>query len=524
MIVTPIRAVAAGLLALCAVPFGGPTASRGQPPQTAGNAAADNRPVFGKCYDCHNLGLTKRDEDAGLGRFITKKESSIWESQDLHAKAVDSLKGNLGQHMGRLLYPDHPDVLKQPACLACHALDLSLRNVSEPQGHGQSAADFYRKDGVSCEACHGLAQTGDKKLEWFDAHSEPTWRNVSPAEKAAKGLIDMRSPEVRAERCAACHVGNSAEGKFVTHAMFAAGHPPLPPLETLTYSRDQPSHAISPDKIKYIAEDVTPDDAWSLFHVRKGESAAARQAAVGAAVGFREAMKTLATAADEAKKDGRMLDFAYFDCAACHHDLIAPSWRQTGRGMPGRPLPRTGPTALLRSVAGSESNGFDTKLDTLVKSCAAKPFGDPAAIGPAARDLAAWANGVAKKLDDAHYDPGYTAQLRRELADSARRKPGPDERGLDYDNAQQLLWAFDALKDEAPPVQSKVAAELAKLAGPEPDKPMLGRLYDGNSKRPLIAELLPERLRKVSQYRPEIFWKAFDNIAGDLSPAGQTTP
>jgi hypothetical protein len=65
-----------------------------------------------------------------------------------------------------------------------------------------------------------------------------------------------------------------------------------------------------------------------------------------------------------------------------------------------------------------------------------------------------------------------------------------------------------------------VGAELSKLAGPEPDKPMLGRLWEEGKwepgKRPLIAALLPDRLRKVSQHRPEPFWDAFDRIAAAL--------
>jgi hypothetical protein len=35
------------------------------------------------------------------------------------------------------------------------------------------------------------------------------------------------------ERCTSCHVGREADGRFVTHEMYAAGHPPLPPLEIL---------------------------------------------------------------------------------------------------------------------------------------------------------------------------------------------------------------------------------------------------------------------------------------------------
>jgi hypothetical protein len=302
----------------------------------------------------------------------------------------------------------------------------------------------------------------------------------------------------------------------------------LPPLETLTYSHDQPSHAIPPNKNRYIADDVTPDDAWKLFHVRKDESSAARQMAVGAAVGFREAMKTLEHEADVAGKKGRILDFALFDCAACHHDLIAPSWRQSGKGTPGRPLPRTGPTALLRTVAGNEDVGFDGKFAALVKACESKPFGDPVEIARAAGGLRTWSDALAKKLDDAHYDVATTIKLRRDLAEAASRKPAPGERGLDYDNAQQLLWAFDALRDEGHPVSAAVAEDLRKLAGlPDSETPMLGPLWLDKKwpagQRPLIVKTLPQRLGRVSRYQqdPVTFRNAFEKIAAGLGAAGQ---
>jgi hypothetical protein len=260
---------------------------------------------------------------------------------------------------------------------------------------------------------------------------------------------------------------------------------------------------------------VNPDDAWKLFHVRKGESAAARQAAVGAAVGFSAAMDALADAAAEAGKKNQMLDFAYFDCSACHHDLVVPSWRQAGRGVPGRPMPRTGPTTLVRAAAG-DTGGFDDKFNALLRACADRPFGTPTAIAPAAKDLAAWADGVAKGLNDAHYDDTRTAQLRREIADAAR-KPSATGRGLDYDDAQQLYWAFDGLKDEGTPVPAKLNEALAALAGP--NKPLLGRLYDEKpGERTLIFKLLPDRLRRVSKYRPESFREAFEKIADALKP------
>jgi hypothetical protein len=488
---------------------------RGQAPGAASVPVSDVKKLQNlgadTCRQCHR-GPSPEDDKDKITEFIRKDEYALWQQQDLHAKAFEVLSGPLGKQMGEAL--GWGDVSKRVECLACHATNLAQELTPGIPQRATTADVFFTKDGVGCEACHGVAD------KWFRPHFDKSWRSVTPEEKLTKyGERDIRDPHVRADRCASCHVGTLAEGKFVTHAMFAAGHPPLPPLETLTYSHDQPMHYIPPQENKYI-NGLSDADAWRLFHVRKGESANARQMAVGAAVGFREAMKTLAAAADESK-NGQVLDFALFDCAACHHDLTFPSPRQKGQGSTGRPMPRSGPTALLRTVAGGEGGDFDGKFAALEKACDAKPFGDPAAIGSAARELSSWADGVAKRLNDEHYDDARTAQVRRAIADTARN-PGPRGRGPDYDDAQQLLWAFDALK----PVSPNVTELLSKLAGPaDSDAPMLGRLWEPGKwepgKRPLIATLLPDRLRKASQYRPETFRDAFERIAGQLGPMGR---
>src|SRR5205085_2777574 len=176
MTVTPLRAAAAaGLLALCAVPFAVPPAIRGQPP-----AAGNHGDVFAECYRCHYNGPTALDKRSGADKFLRLTESRIWEEQDLHAKAVESLKGDLGQRMGELLYHDK-DVTKRPECLACHAVDMTL--APGRAGHGQNLNDFYRDNGVSCEACHGIATDGDKNKDWLEQHRRSAWRKVLPGEK-----------------------------------------------------------------------------------------------------------------------------------------------------------------------------------------------------------------------------------------------------------------------------------------------------------------------------------------------------
>jgi hypothetical protein len=520
---------AALLAAAVALPLAADGVGRGQPtPAPAGDRPEEVQKLtkvgFVHCEACHRE-PSQGYREQKITDFIRLDEATTWRQHDLHTKAFMALKEPLGQQMGRLL---GVDVTRDVSCLACHAVNLSQELTPGSPRPGRSTGDFYWNDGVSCEACHGVAE------KWLAPHFDKSWRTVPPGEKLAKyGERDMRDPASRAERCAACHAGNAAEGKFVTHAMYAAGHPPLPPLEVMTFSRDQPKHYNDPRDLPYFAS-LDADTAWRLFHYRKGECSPARQVAIGAAVTFREAMRTLAHAA-AARSDGRMLDFAHFDCAACHHELASPSWRPT-RGYattPGRPLPFTGPTALLRAVLryaseaapGADAPGspvrslkllageFDVKLAALLKAFSARPFGDPAAVAPAARDLAAWSDAVAKGLDALPYGDAQSARLLRVIAAVAQHSAG-----LGYDDAQQLLWAFDVLRSECPGVRAKpeVTAELQKLTGPEPDKPFVLRLRPPDPPPTPVAETLPGRLRRAAAYQPESFRQAFGRIAAAL--------
>src|SRR5262249_28713861 len=144
----------------------------------------------------------------GATEFIRLDESTVWQEHDLHTRAFEVLKGPLGQRMAGLL---KYDVTQSKECLACHAVDL----VPEKPLADKAAGDFYTDFGVGCEACHGFAN------DWFRPHIVPSWRRVDPAEKEKQGEVDLRDPARRAERCAGCHVGNAAEGKFVTHVMYA---------------------------------------------------------------------------------------------------------------------------------------------------------------------------------------------------------------------------------------------------------------------------------------------------------------
>ncbi len=193
-------------------------AGTGQPPpfnlpRTTGAAS---------CKDCHTVPTVERG--ASLP-FVMLTEYSIWKTQDKHAQAYAVLKGELGQQMGRLLKADVLD--PKTGCLNCHAMN------SLAQG---GAEQFNPTDGVSCGGCHGPSE------KWLEAHKNPAWRKKTPQEKAELGMTDLRNPHTRADLCMSCHVGNATQGKVVTHPMFAAGHPPLPPIEVASFSKNEPQH------------------------------------------------------------------------------------------------------------------------------------------------------------------------------------------------------------------------------------------------------------------------------------------
>ena len=80
-----------------------------------------------------------------------------------------------GQQISRVL---GLDVTRPEAgCLQCHALHSPSRAFTKEK------AEDLKKDGVSCEVCHGPAE------KWFGPHSEAGWRRRSPEQKFAEGHV-----------------------------------------------------------------------------------------------------------------------------------------------------------------------------------------------------------------------------------------------------------------------------------------------------------------------------------------------
>ena len=447
------------------------------------------------CANCHAGPLNEEEERAnpqgfrgyqrykqqGVHEFIRLNENRIWETDDLHSQAyanIDPTKsGNeLAARMQRVLAAHRPAgyaIHKAAECLTCHAVDLTVGRAPAVSLADKKFEDFEPRYGVSCEACHGLAE------QWIGPHAfqAEAWRKTSPEDKAKKGLNDLRDPYVKAMKCASCHIGNKEEGKFVTHEMYAAGHPPLPPFELVTYGRDQPSHFFPHRDNKTLRKlaEADAEGTWRLFHYRipadeknpKGECPDARAFAVGSVAAFETAMKLLAEDAKAvAANPGELLDFAHFDCFACHHDLKVPSDRQKPRlGIaPGRPTMRPLPTETLRAVfAHAEGavaaaqkgelekawSAFGTHLKELNAAFSSLPFGNPQQVSDRADALAKAAGTARPLIDGVVYTPEETRKLHARLAEQLAtlrgrkdNQAGDDGLYLDHDTAQQLAWGW----------------------------------------------------------------------------------
>lgn len=388
-----------------------------------------------RCMPCHEKQQPEFEKD-GVYKFILPDCATTWKERDPHARAADVIDPEKNAVAARMASALGYNVKLKPECLACHAVDTT---PTAPLADKR----FSWRYGVGCEACHGNA------TQWFEPHTLSTWRKTLPSEKEKLGLVDLRDPVKRAAKCATCHIGSSTEGKFVTHEMYAAGHPPLLPFEPATFGRDQPQHWALPEKVEYF-KSLSDDDALKYFHVRKGEEFVPRALATGSMTTLRESARLLA---DEAEKlpPNQILDFAHFDCFACHKELVPDSARLQGGydGMtPGRPPVRPMPVDLARTVlAHVHGNGgpdrrpeLNERIRALQSAFDQRPFGDAKAISAAARQLEQWADGRATELSALKFDDG----ARKSLLDDVL-KTRPQLNAWDYDSAQHLTWAARAL-------------------------------------------------------------------------------
>jgi hypothetical protein len=445
------------------------------------------------CARCH----TDKGQDSN--EYVLLNEYKTWHDKDKHSQAYQKLEGARAQRMGELL---KINVTKDDRCLNCHAANVPKDLRYEPMDPNDKRR-FNIKDGVSCDACHGPS------LKWIGPHSIDTWRKVPMEKKEALGMRDVRDPVKRSKLCISCHVGNVAEGKVVTHDMYAAGHPPLPSFEIANFSAEMPRHW------RYQKEKSAA--IQKLLKVDPAEHEQTKLAVIGNAMALRATADLLAhqaklgARAEESKP--RWPELAQFDCYACHHELKTPSWRQergyTGR--PGRPPMRTWPlsTALLaihyadNGDRGELARQFNAKRKELDGVLDARPFGKAADVVPAATDLVQSSEGLVSKLLKQKYDQAGSLRLLRHLTDLAAK-------GIpDYDAARQMAWTFKVIYGELDPKPANHAKvqETLKALGSE----LQLDLPSGTGKD--ITGTLAYSLQRLNDYQPSRVQKLFKELS-----------
>jgi hypothetical protein len=421
----------------------------------------------------------------------------IWEKEDKHHTSYEVLvagtpKGDRAQQMGKLL--GLTSVADEPSCLACHAVHIT--------DAGLKSRSFRISDGVSCVVCHGPYES------WIDEHGSAVqpkrerWRDLAREKKETEyGMADLWNPAKRTALCASCHVGNFQQGKFVTHQMYAAGHPPLPSFEAATFCNEMPRHW------QYIKEKPPSVRAVLRFPPGSEKFEQTQLVLVSGLVVFREALNLLADQADDCTRgtsnSQRGLDLANFDCYACHHDLKAPSWRQQRRtgGKPGRPQMRAWPTALatlglqLARNKQADARRFDDSLKELSAAFDSRPFGDCEKVGAAARRLVRWLDGTIDELlkSERLYDRDAAIRLLKGLCSAE------DGRILDYDSARQVAWAFHRIYEELDPKPANDAEIQAVLRNLDAD---LKLKLPSRQDQEILGQL-PGALQTISNYVPD---------------------
>jgi hypothetical protein len=450
---------------------------------------------------CHDNPTNPNQKDIILCGY---DEVRVWSTQDKHKDANKVLKGERGKQMAKLL-SIQGDIAKEPSCVSCHGV-----LVEDPKLiHKQS---FNLEEGVSCGACHGMNK------EWVARHSDflerDNWRALSRKLKEEQfGMRDLWDPEKRATVCVSCHIGNTAEGKVVTHAMYAAGHPPLPGIELATFSDAMPRHW------KYLSEKSANVQKILEYDAAKGDLERTQLVVIAGLVSLRESMNLLATqaaqGADAKDPDKSWPELAQFDCYACHHDLKAKSWRQKRgyAGPPGRPDIRPWPTILVHLGVLQAGKGnpeiekkltkeMHDKIKELTAAFTAQPFGDPKLVAQAARQTSQWADGLLQEIKPTRFDRVAAHNLLLGLGKESK------SRLLDFDSARQLTWAFRSIQHEWDP-KSSVNAENAKLLK-ELDEQLKLDLPNGQVE--IAKDYLKDALEKLNNFEPSQFNQTFEKL------------
>ena len=346
-----------------------------------------------ECAACHSA-PSPIYKALGVTRFVRMVEATEWLELDKHAYAYELVRQDLSE--GELEKDERKsnklsanitsklnwkvgDCNFERKCLSCHV--------------GRSAATPSAKMdlifGVQCESCHGPGSEYAK----MEHHQQVSWRAKTPEEKTALGMWDLTSPSTSAAVCLSCHVGNINEGRFVTHDMYAAGHPVLPPFDLQTFLNAMPPHwttiAEKPIGANSSKSNVSTFELQAEYNrahfdiagtsdaiqlAIQGSYDKTRRSMIGGLVANDLGIELIHQAAAETKTWG---DYSIYNCMGCHQELKKnrTQFRHESR-IPGRPFPANWLTLEYPAIHVSNRDKQETLTREMTASFNAVPFGD----------------------------------------------------------------------------------------------------------------------------------------------------
>lgn len=436
----------------------------------------------------------------------------------------NSLSFSICSQLGYNVQTDEGYAKFRENCLTCHGGYKA----------GQESNGFTQKDsnhpGISCNYCHQI----DANDHWIDEHSgveaKSKWRVLPPAAKAERGMRDLVSAEAQAKLCYSCHIGDADENLFVTHQMYAAGHPPLPSVELNTLIEAMPRHWRSqaelakslendPQRAAYFDANFPALAAVAGDHARLKQMPWRIDTMVQGALASQQQWLRLIVQAGEPTST-HWGDYALYDCAACHHELRVKSARQAARspGAPGRPRLLEWPQSLSRAagLAGGHGQVLSTLTTELTLAVNKRPFGERATVVQAASLLDAELEKLKHHLTITRLSDTFIRDMLSALAET------PDELLIDYHVARQVNWAVRCIDAEmdavGKPLPQQVRTAISELgAGSDPAADHVSVDVPGGPDQPIYPRFVKAELERQAAYDSAQFSRQLHALSRSLS-------
>ena len=364
------------------------------------------------CLNCHSNPFPLNNLDGDNADGVEMQQARLFLGRDMNGNPSPSPADPHAQALSKILLSDGTptpltsQIIKEigiivpsdafsKTCLTCHAGFQFRSNPTQESltlALGRSAESIEEdlqtpaNQSIGCEACHGAASN------YFQPHQTKRWLGLSADNKSKQGFFDLANPAIAAEVCLSCHLGSPSESKVVSHRIYAAGHPPLPPFDlakSLDTTCNQHWIDLKDKATRWSPLPLTSNDVRKNYLLAHFQASSSDDAAIKSEIAnhFDNTLKSfigiqtaqamnLKLIHNQATK-GDWGDYASFDCMGCHQTLYKQIRSSTSipNRIPGRPL-----WAYWTRLPDSISLIHNKPLD---EAFLAQPFGNPTLISKA---------------------------------------------------------------------------------------------------------------------------------------------